>query len=277
MTAWTYSTLVSALDNYLQQDSSQPGTTQFASAIPTFISNAEQRIYRELDFLSTRQQVANAVFTAGSRTLSLSTLVSGSNSYPQYPITVQGIAAILPACGVASEGCGAFPTSFGCMPSFFPAIPTTPAQGTRVQYELTSLDYIDMVWPTESITAAPSEGFAYFAMQTDQVAVVAPTPDRSYTVEVTGTFRPVGMSSSTPMTWLGDNLPDLLFYACMIEATGYLRDYGASSDDPRLAVSWDKRYSDSRASAMVEESRRKGEGVGWTPYSPSSMAQPPRM
>lgn len=250
MTAWTYTTLVAAIDNYLEQDPSQPGTDQFAAAIPTFLSNAEQRIYRELDFLTTRQQVAQSTFTAGSRSLSLTTLSTGN--YPQYPIVVQGVAAILPASV------------------------SVPSSGTRIQYELTSLDFIDMAWPTEASTAPPSEEFAYFAMKTDQEVVVAPTPDQTYTAEVTGTFRPAPMSVSNTTTWLGDNLPDLLFFACMIEATGYLRDYGASSDDPRLAISWDKRFADAKASAMSEESRRKGEGTGWTPYSPSVLAQPPR-
>lgn len=235
--------LESYLQNYLQQD--QP-INAFTAALPNIVYNAELRIYRELDFLNTRQQNATLAFTAGARTLDLSAM-TGTMNVPTYPVVIQRLAAITPT---------------GSM----------PANGTRVQFLETSLDFLDFIWPNASQTLAPSPGFAYWAPVSATLVAVAPTPDQAYAAEVTGTWRPAPMSTTNPETWLGDNLPDLLFAACMVEGTGWIRDYGQQSDDPRFALSWEQNYQLHKASALEEEQRRKGYDPGWQPYSPAPLA-----
>ncbi len=242
--AFTWTTLSAQLVNYLQQD---PASTNFTAALPTIVSNAELRIYRELDFLATRGQNSSVSFTGGSRTLSLAgmtgQLVGGLAVAPSYPIVVQGLAVIIP-------------------------FPDLPAAGTRVRFTLTSVDFIDAIWPQEAVTGTPGAAptpFAYYAMLDHQTAIVAPTPATDWVAEVTGTFRPAPMSATNEETWLGDNLPDLLFCACMIEGFKYQREVS----DPKMALPWEQRYEECKTAAFSEEQRRKGLGPSAQPFQPA--------
>lgn len=271
-----YPGLVAALEVYAQEV--EPNTSaDFIASIPVFIQNAELNIYRSLDFLSTREQNASLAFTAGSRSLDLGQLnmvslalltdtgsplltdtgvpILTTNTFIDtnisYPVVVQDIAAIVPA-------------------------PDQPNVGKRIRFRPASLDWIDNVWPNEATTAVPTYDNAYFTMKTDQVVIVCPTPPAAYVAEITGTWRPAPMSATNPTTWLGTNVPDLLFIACMLEVSAWMRDFGATSGDPALAMTWTQRYEQAKASALEEENRRKGYGPGWQPMSPTPLAQPPR-
>lgn len=264
-----YATLVAQLENYSQQV--PPSTSaDFIAAIPTFIQNAELTIFRSLDFLYTRDQISG-FFTAGQREIDLRILPNqnlaqllddntpqltdagvpvlttngGTDTNSPSPVVVQSIAAIVPSFGI-------------------------------VRFRPASLDWIESVWPNAALTAAPTYDNAYFTMITDTVAVIAPTPDQSYVSLITGTWRPAPMSATNPSTWLGDNLPDLLFIACMLEVSAWMREFGATSGDPQMAMTWSQRYDQAKASALEEEQRRKGFGTGWQPMSPTPFAQPPR-
>lgn len=229
-----YNQLITDLSTLLVVPSND---TSFVNILPALIDDAEQRIYRELDFLYTRTTYDGSPvnFVNGSRVLNA----------PATAIVIQGLSYVTPA--------GA-----------------TPTAGSRNTLELVSLDFIDSTWPTESVTAPPQ----YFAMKTDTVVVVAPTPDANYTAEFTGTFRPLPMSVSNQNTWLGDHLPDLFLAACMIFGSAFLRDYGAGSSDPTLAMSWEAHYQSHKQSAMEEEQRRKTQGNGWSPMSATPTSTP---
>ena len=60
----TYSTFVSSLANMLVID---PTDTNYLAALPNVIDDAEQRIYRELDLLSTIIRDSTGTLTANSR------------------------------------------------------------------------------------------------------------------------------------------------------------------------------------------------------------------
>lgn len=229
-----YNQLVTDLSTLLVVPSATPS---FVAILPALIDDAEQRIYRELDFLYTRTTFDGTPvnFVNGSRVLNA----------PSTAIVIQGLSAISPAG-------------------------STGAAGTRTALEFVSLDFIDSIWPTESVTAPPQ----YFAMKTDTVVIVAPTPDANYGAEFTGTFRPLPMSATNQNTWLADHLPDLFLAACMIFGSAYLRDYGVGSSDPQLAMSWETHYQSHKQSAIEEEQRRKTQGTNWTPYSATPVSTP---
>ncbi len=84
------------------------------------------------------------------------------------------------------------------------------------------------------------------------------------------------ISADNSETWLSKFDPDLLFIACMVEATGWAQNFGAQSDNPQMALSWAKRYEEAKASVMELEQRRKSQGSGWQPFSSTPLAQPPR-
>ena len=240
-TPMDYNTLLGYLASLLEYDVAD---TNFTGIMPAAIQDAEQRIYLSMDFLNTRSVNSGSTFTAGSRTFTLPTT-------PSTIMVLQGVAAITPA-GAA------------------------PAAGTRVQYEPVSLDFIDSTWPQESLTAAPVVGVAAWAMLNDASIVVKPTPDANYSVELTGTFRPVPMGPMNLTTYISSVYPQLLVAACMIFLAGWQRDFGQQSDNPQLAVSWKEMYATQLQLAMDEEQRRKGAGTGWTPFPATPDAAPPR-
>lgn len=231
------------LNTYLQTlIVDQAPSTDYTTILPAAIQDAENRIYRDLDFLATRTVNPTSSFTTGSRNLTIPTS-------PTTIIVLQGVAQITPSG-------------------------SSPSAGTRNQLEVSTLDFIDYVWPTES-TKGLGE---YWAMRDAATIVVAPTPDQNYVAELTGIFRPTPMSASNTNTYIGDVYPDLLVNACMSFLSGYQRDFGAqgSVDDDSLATSWEKKYQDSKNSALAEEQRRKGSSVGWSPFSATPLATPPR-
>jgi hypothetical protein len=208
---------------------------QFAQAT----SYAELRIYRDLIMLCTRQQNTSLTTTAGSREIDLSSMTNADGG----PIIVpEGLSLISPA-GT-----------------------TNPALGTRVQFTEASLDWIDYVWPVEATTMSPvgAEWYGrYWAMLDDHTMVISPTPDSPsgalYTTEITGLFQPTPISAANPTTYLSTNYPDLLEVAILIFLSGALqRNFGAQSDDPRQAMSWETQYQTLVVPARGEERRRRG-------------------
>ena len=216
----------------------QSPSVDYTTILPAAIQDAEQRIYREMDFLNTRTVNSGSAFTVGSRTFTLPTS-------PSTILVLQGVSAISPA--------GA-----------------TPSAGTRNPLEPTSLDFIDSTWPVESSTELPDS----WAMLNDAQIVVKPTPDQAYVVELTGTFRPNAMSASNAQTYISLTYPDLLVAACMVFMMGYQRDFSPAADQPQASLSWESVYQSRLRSALEEEQRRKGQGVGWAPFSPSEAAPP---
>lgn len=245
--AMNWTQLTEAIESFSEQDASQPGTELFIAQLPTFINNAELRIYRDLDFLATRGTNYSLKSTPGNRSVVL--VGVAANDYPVYPVVVQGFGVVTPAN-------------------------TAPTAGSIVQFEQTSLDFIDTYWPSESTTAKPSYGSCYFAMYDHQTIVAAPTFDAAYVLQVTGTWRPKPMSATNPETYLGDQFQDLLLAGSMIEASAWMRDFGGMSDDPKMALSWESHYGSILRSAMEEEARKKGQGPGWQPFSPTPEAKP---
>lgn len=225
--ALTYATFVSQISNLMAADSS---TTQFQTMLPGLIDYAEQRIYRELDLLSTIVKDASAALTAGNRNF---TLPSAQGRF----VTVQGVNVITP-------------------------VATAPDSGTRNFLSPKSRDYLDAVWNNASGSTVPR----CFAMITDQTMILGPWPDNSYTVEIIGTIRPAPLTPVNTSTFLTTYLPDLFVAAGMVFASGYMRNFGAQSDNPQMASSWEAQYERLLASANVEELRKRFAGFGWTSH-----------
>ena len=72
---------------------------------------------------------------------------------------------------------------------------------------------------SESIQAAPK----YYANWDENTVIVAPTPDQAYNVQVNYILKPTGLSSSTATTYLSQQFPNGLLYACLVEAYGFLK------------------------------------------------------
>ena len=134
--------------------------------------------------------------------------------------------------------------------------------GIRQQLRPVSIHFIDATWPSDTSVAGTVP--QYFAYLSDQNYVVGPSPTTGYSMEVFGTIRPTPLSASNTTTYLSNYLSDLLFAGCMCSIAGYMRDYGAQADDPKLAQSWENQYAQRLNSANKEETRRKYQSGDWT-------------
>lgn len=97
-------------------------------------------------------------------------------------------------------------------------------------------------WPNAaSTTAAPK----YFAEYSTTQLLIAGTPASNLAYTLRYMARPTAMSAGNPTTWLGTNVPDLLFNASMTEAQLFLKAY----DEAKL---WEGRYRQTLEAAKDE-------------------------
>lgn len=237
MVGLTYNTFVTSLANMISVDPTDDG---FVAALPNIIDDAEQRLYRELDLLST-VVTATEVMTASSRRFTLPT-TSGTF------VVVEEMNAITPA-GT-----------------------TDPEAGTRVPMLPVSKEYLDAVYPSVAGAGVPTN----FAPISQQDWIVGPWPDAAYTIEVVGTIRPAPLSSSNQTTFLSQYLPDVFLAAALVFSAGYQQNFSSMGDNPQQSVTWESHVQKLIDSAKVEEIRKKFGSQGWSSKSPDPIATPPR-
>ena len=63
----------------------------------------------------------------------------------------------------------------------------------------------------------------YFANWDEDYWVVAPTPDKTYDITLAYNKEPESITSATGGTFLSNKYQDLLLYACLVNAYGYLK------------------------------------------------------
>jgi hypothetical protein len=105
--------------------------------------------------------------------------------------------------------------------------------------------------------------------------LLGPAPDQTYLLTAYGTNRQVPLSASNPTTFISENLPDLFWAASMIFFAGYNRNFGAMSDDPRQAISWEQEYQRLLKGAEREEIRKKFLAREATAQYPQARVMPP--
>lgn len=238
-TGLTYNQYVTELANLAVVETTNP---EFLTNLPQCITYAENRIYRDLDLLSTVTATSGFSCAVGSRQI----------TWPMAQfVTVQEINVITPV-GVSD-----------------------PNAGTRVLLRPVTKFWLDTVYPTATTTGVP----AYMAMLNQNTALIGPWPDQNYAAEIVGTVRPDSLSSSNQTTFISLYLPDLFLMASMVFISGYQRDFalGASQpNDPGMPINYETQYQTLLKSAAVEEARKKFEAGGWTSMSPAAVATPTR-
>jgi len=234
-----YTTYVSQIANLTVISSND---ANFQTMLPGMIDYAEQRLYREGDFLATYITDTSTNVVANSRIFS-------------YPVSI-GTFLVIDQINILTP------------------ISATSSNATRVPLTVVSKQFIDQIYPNNSSgTGIPK----FFAPATDISATLGPVPDQSYSVEVIGTARPLPLSASNSSTFLTQTLPDLFIAASMIFASGYMRNFGSQGDDPKMAQSWQGQYDLLFASAGMEEARKKYISQGWQAQIPNPVATPARV
>ena len=215
--------------------------TNFTIIIPSMIDYAELRMQRDLDFLSTQISTNAYTFTGGSNTLTL-------------------------------------PTSQFIVPQTFEVIDNS---GSSTPLLPVGKEFIQNVYGSGSTQGLPQ----YFAVyggdtnttgNTSQYMIVGPTPASSYAVRLTGTIRSAPLSASNTTTFISTYLPDMFIMASMIYISAFQRNFGRLNDDPQMAQTYESQYQALKASALIEENRKKFQAAAWTSYSPAPAASPTR-
>lgn len=236
--ALNYNSFVTDLANLIAVPATDPG---YITALPNIIDDAEQRVYRELDLLST-VVTATGLLTTGNRRLTLPT------TNGRFVVVEQ-------------------------MNTITPAGTTDPELGTRVPMMPVSKEYLDAVWPSSAGEGVPN----LFAPISDQNWIVGCWPDAGYTVEVVGTIRPAPLSVSNQNTFLTDYLPDVFMAAALVFSAGYQQNFSAMGDNPQAGVTWETHVKPLIESAKGEELRKKFQSNAWSSKAPSPIATPPRV
>lgn len=235
-TGLTYTTYKSQIATMAVVEENDPA---FVIVLPQMITYAENRIYRDLDFLFT--SVSNTSFscTVGSRSIAVP---AGTFVVPEQINVIT------------------------------PAGTTDPDNGTRVPLLPTTKEFLDAVYGNSQSRGLPK----YFCPFDDYTFLLGPYPDAAYRVEIVGTYRPDSLSSSNSTTFISLYLPDLFIMASMVYVSAYQRNFGRANDDPQMAVTYESQYNALLKGAAVEEARKKFEASAWSSQSPSPVATPTR-
>lgn len=219
----------------------------YVVALPSIITDAEQRLYRDVDFLSTIVRDSSLALVTNNRNFTLP--VSAVTSGPTGPIVVVDTINVITPAGTVS-----------------------PDSGARNQLVPVAKEFLDAIYGSVSGAAVPQ----FFAMIDQASIIVGPWPAAAYQVEVIGTRRPAPLSATNTTTFLSLYLPDLFLSAAMVFGCAYQKNFAAMSDQPQSAVSWEAHTQTLLKSAQVEEARKKFSAEGWSSKEPSPIATPPR-
>lgn len=219
----------------------------FQRMVPRAIEYAENRIYREVNFLPMLNSTT-ALLTINNREVAL----------PATVLVLDYINVLTPVGALSNTS-------------------------TRHTLERISHTALDFFWPQASFLPGVPQKFAMIgavAAGPPQVFTytvrMAPEPDAAYTAEFLGVVRPSPLSPLNIQTYLSMFFPDLFNACCMVFFSGYQKDFGSQSDDPQKAMSWEKTYTSLREGALLEAARMRGEGPGWSEQAPAPIANQQR-
>jgi hypothetical protein len=176
-----YTQLSAAIVAYTENTSSD-----FAAQIPTFVQQAEQRIYNTVQFPSLRKNVTGTT-SANVRYLSC----------PNDFLAVYSMAVI--------DGTGAYEYLLNKDVNYI-------RQAYPLPTDTAIPKYYALFGPTVSgITITNELSF-----------LLGPTPDTAYSVELHYYYYPDSIVTAST-TWLGDNFDSVLLYGSLIEAYTYMK------------------------------------------------------
>lgn len=91
--------------------------------------------------------------------------------------------------------------------------------GEQIFLDFRDTSFMKEYWADGSETGVPK----YYSVWDQNTFYVAPTPNSNYSVELGYIYRPAQLSSTNPTTWISNNAPEALLYACLIQAYSYTK------------------------------------------------------
>ena len=178
-----------------------------------FITQAELRIFREID-LDVFRSYEFATLTASNPFVALPGSTPSTMSFVRY-------ASIYQTSGATAN------------------------ERTRLLQK--DVSYMNEYWPNRGNTGQPK----YYAMWDQNTIYLAPTPNLAYNIELALNRNETGLSSTNTTTWVSQNAPQVLLYACLIEAFKYLKG------PYDLLAQYDKSYQQALERLQIEQQGRR--------------------
>jgi hypothetical protein len=218
----------------------------FIAEIPTFVRQAEQRIYNTVQIANLRKNMTGNL-QAGNKYVSCPDDFLSAYSLAVYPapsttatgdsgslqIVVASATGIVPGMYVSGAGIAtgaAVVTVVGTTVTLDTANTGTVSGTVMFQGDYTYLlnrdvNYIREVYPNPSSRAKPKY-YAIFGPSTSNVNeltfIVGPTPDANYKVELHFYYYPESIVTAGT-SWLGDNFDSTLLYGSLVEAYVWMK------------------------------------------------------
>ena len=178
-----------------------------------FITQAELRIFREID-LDVFRSYEFATLTASNPFVALPGSTPSTMSFVRYASIYQTTGA-------------------------------TANERTRLLQK--DVSYMNEYWPNRGNTGQPKS----YAMWDQNTIYLAPTPNLAYNIELALNRNETGLSSTNTTTWVSQNAPQVLLYACLIEAFKYLKG------PYDLLAQYDKSYQQALERLQIEQQGRR--------------------
>jgi hypothetical protein len=89
----------------------------------------------------------------------------------------------------------------------------------QVFLDFRDTSFMKEYWPNGATTGVPK----YYSVWDQNTFYIAPTPNANFVVELGYIYRPTQLSSTTPTTWISNNAPEALLYACLVQAYSYTK------------------------------------------------------
>ena len=209
----TYAELVTQIREYTETDSNVLTTT----IVNDFIEHAELKIFRQVD-LDVFRKYRTATLTAGDAFVSMPGAIPTDFEYTRY-INIFGTSGLSGASLTANE---------------------------RVFLDKRDPSFMNEYRSDRTATGVPK----YYANWDNDTIILAPAPNAAYTIELAYNALPTGLSSSTTTTWVSNNMPTLLLYACLAEAFKFLKN-------PNMASMYTQSYQELLTPLAAEQIGRR--------------------
>tara|TARA_R110002020_G_scaffold331892_1_gene547355 strand:+ start:291 stop:971 length:681 start_codon:yes stop_codon:yes gene_type:complete len=178
-----------------------------------FISQAELRIFREID-LDIYRDYQYATLTVSNPFVALPGSTPSTMAFVRY-------ATIYKTTGATAND--------------------------RIRLLQKDVSYMNEYWPNRTSTGDPK----YYAMWDQNTIYLAPTPNHAYNIELALNRNETGLSGANTTTWVSQNAPQVLLYACLIEAFKFLKG------PYDLLAQYEKSYQEAVQRLAIEQQGRR--------------------
>ena len=121
----------------------------------------------------------------------------------------------------------------------------------RVFLKLRTYEYCRSYWPDSSVADVPK----FYADYNYDNYLIVPTPLADYPFELVYHERPLPLSSDNQTNWTTEYAPQLLLYACLLEAAPFLKNYEVQ---PMWQAMYDKAAAGISQEDMAQATDRTG-------------------